>query len=76
MGRPLTQEKKIKLGEIDAIYKGKIAEREIFLKKQMEEALSAGRFEDAEKVRSQMVAERSRLDEEREDEKERIRRAD
>ncbi len=76
VGRPLTHEKKVRLGEIDAVYKGKIAEREIFLKKQMEEALSAGKFEDAEKVRVQMISERSRLEEEREDEKERVRRSD
>jgi len=73
-GRPLTAEQKARLGEIDSVYKGKIAEREIFLKKQLEDALSEGKFDDAEKVRGQIASERARLEEEREDEKDRVRR--
>ncbi len=75
-GRPLTPEKKARLAEIDTLYKGRIAEREIFLKKQLEEALSDGKFDDAEKVRAQIVSERARLEEEREDEKERVRQSE
>lgn len=74
-GRPLTAEKKARLGEIDTVYKGKIAEREIFLKKQLEDALSEGKYEDAEKVRAQVASERARLEEEREEEKERVRQS-
>jgi len=74
-GRPLTAEKKARLGEIDTVYKGKIAEREIFLKKQLEDALTQGKYEEAEKVRTQIALERARLEEEREEEKERVRRA-
>ncbi len=75
-GRPLTPEKKARLAEVDTRYKGRIAEREIFLKKQLDEALSGGKFDDAEKVRAQIVSERARLEEEREDEKERVRQSD
>ncbi len=75
-GRPLTPEKKARLGEIDTLYKSKFAEREIFLKKQLEDALAAGKFEDAEKIRAQIVSERARIDEEREEEKERVRQSD
>ncbi|MEO5960263.1 MAG: hypothetical protein ABIZ49_07650 [Opitutaceae bacterium] len=71
---PLTPEKKSRLAEIDRVYKGKLAEREIFLKKQLEEAFSAQKFEDAEKIKKQLVHERARLDEEREEEKERVRK--
>jgi hypothetical protein len=71
---PLTPEKKSRLAEIDRVYKGKLAEREIFLKKQLDEALAAQKFEDAEKIKKQLVHERARLDEEREEEKERVRR--
>jgi hypothetical protein len=74
-GRPLSPEKKARLAEVDAVYKGRIAEREIFLKKQLEDTLSAGKYDEAEKVRAQMAAERARLEEEREDEKERVRRS-
>jgi hypothetical protein len=72
---PLTPEKKARLAEIDRVYKGKLAEREIFLKKQLDEALEAQKFDDAEKIKQQLASERARFEEEKEDEKERVRRA-
>ncbi len=74
-GAPLSTEKKARLAEIDTVYKGRIAEREIFLKQQLEAALTEGKADDVEKIRAQIVAERARLEEEREDEKERVRRS-
>ncbi len=71
---PLSAEQKDRLAEIDRVYQGKIAEREIFLKQQLESALAAQNLEEAEKVRKQIAGERARLEEEREDEKERVRR--
>ncbi len=73
-GRPLTPEQKSRLAEIDRVYQGKLAEREIFLKQQLDKALASQEFDEADKVRQQIVSERSRLEEEREDEKERVRR--
>ena len=73
--RPLTPEKKARLAEIDRIYQGKLAEREIFLRKQLDEALAAQNLEEAEKIRRQLTGERARIEEEREEEKERVRRA-
>jgi len=73
--RPLTAEKKARLAEIDTVYKGKLAEREIFLKKQLDEAYGARKAEDVEKIQKQLVSERARLEEDRESEKERVRRA-
>ena len=73
--RPLTPEKKGRLAEIDRVYKGKLAEREIFLKKQLDDAYAAQKVEEIEKIQKQMASERARLDEEREEEKERVRRA-
>lgn len=72
--KPLTPGKKARLAEIDRVYKGRLAEREIFLKKQLDEALAAQKFEEMEKIRQQLGSERARFDEEREDEKERVRR--
>lgn len=72
--KPLTAEQKERLAEIDRVYKGKIAEREIFLKQKLDEALAAGKLDDVEEVRKQIANERARLEEEREDEKERVRR--
>ncbi|MDP3070603.1 MAG: hypothetical protein Q8N18_09955 [Opitutaceae bacterium] len=72
--KPLTPQQKGRLAEIDRLFKGKLAEREIFLKKQLDEALAAQKFEDVEKIQKQLVSERARLDEEREEEKELVRR--
>lgn len=74
-GRPLSPEQKARLAEIDQVYKGKIAEREIFLKKQLDEALNEGKLDEVEKIRAQMQSERARLEEDRDDEKERVRRS-
>jgi len=72
---PLTAEQKSRLGEIDRVYQGKIAEREIFLKQQLQAALGTRNLEEADKVRKQIASEKARLEEEREDEKEQVRRA-
>jgi len=71
---PLTAEQKSRLADIDRIYKGKLAEREIFLKKQLDEAFAAQKFEDAEKIKQQLSSERARIEEDREAEKEQVRR--
>ena len=72
--RKLTPEQKARLAEIDRVYQGKLAEREIFLRKQLDDALADQKLEEVEKIRQQMAGERARLEEEREDEKERVRR--
>lgn len=71
--KPLTDAQKARLAEIDQVYQGKIAEREIFLKQKLEEALSAQNLEEVEQIRAQIGSERARLEEEREDEKNRAR---
>lgn len=71
---PLTAEQKAKLAEVDKVYKGKLAEREIFLKKQVSDAMAAQKFEEIEKIREQMGSERIRLEEEKEQEKEKLRK--
>lgn len=73
--RPVTAEQKQRLAEIDRVYQGKIAEREIFLKQQLDAALGGQQFEEADKLRKQIASEKARLEEEREGEKERVRRA-
>ena len=71
---PLSPEQKARLAEIDRVYQGKLAERDIFLKQQLEAALGARNLEEADKIRKQISNEKARLEEEREDEKERVRR--
>ncbi|HEY0969047.1 MAG TPA: hypothetical protein VGD88_16770 [Opitutaceae bacterium] len=72
--KTLSAAQKARLAEIDTIYKGKIAEREIFLKKRLNEAQASGDADEIEKIRTQLQGERARLEEEREDEKEKVRR--
>ncbi|MEN9402374.1 MAG: hypothetical protein RL091_1077 [Verrucomicrobiota bacterium] len=71
---PLSAEKKARLAEIDRVYQGKLAEREIFLKQQLAAALESRNLDEADKIRKQIAGEKARLEEEREDEKERVRR--
>jgi len=73
-GSKLTPEQKARLAEIDLVYKGKIAEREIFLKKRIDDALAEGALAEVNKIVDQIPAERVRLEEERDAEKERVRR--
>lgn len=72
--KSLTPEQKQRLAEIDRVFQGKIAEREIFLKQQLDAALAKQEFDEADKLRKQIASEKARLEEEREDEKERVRR--
>ncbi len=71
---PVSAEQKTRLAEIDRVYQGKLAEREIFLKQQLGDALAARNLDEADKIRKQISREKNRLEEEREDEKERVRR--
>jgi cysteinyl-tRNA synthetase len=72
--KPLTPEQKERLAGIDRVYQGKIAEREIFLKQQLDAALASQQFDEADQIRKQIASEKARLEEEREAEKERVRR--
>jgi hypothetical protein len=73
-GRPLSPEQKKQLAEIDRVYQGKLAEREIFLKKKLNDALAEQKFDEVEPLKQQLANERARIEEERETEKDRIRR--
>lgn len=73
--RPLSDAQKQRIAEIDRVYKGRLAEREIFLKQRIEEALSAGNYAELPALKRQLADEKSRIEEECEDEKERVRRA-
>ena len=72
--KPLSAAQKARLAELDPVYKGKWAERQVFLNEQLEKALAKGDADEVEQVRVQLAREKTRLDEEREDEKERVRR--
>ena len=71
---PLSEEQKQALAEIDTRYKAKVAEREIFLNKQLLEARRNREREAVEQLQTQLRNERIRLEEEREAAKEKIRK--
>lgn len=70
---PLSPAQKARLAELDTLYKGKWAEREVFLKEQLEKAFTTGDADEAAQLRVQLAREKIRLEEERDEAKERVR---
>ena len=74
--RELSPSQKKQLADIDSRYQAKIAEREIFLRQQLAAvAADPAKADEAEKIREQIRRERLVLEEDREDEKNRVRKA-
>jgi hypothetical protein len=71
--KPLTAQQRARLAEVDKLYQGKIAEREIFLRQQLDQALTGTDADEVDKIRKQIASEKARLEEDREAEKDRIR---
>jgi hypothetical protein len=71
--RPVTPEQRARLADIDRVYQGKLAEREIFLKQRLEQALAGRDADEVDKIKKQIASEKARLEEDKESEKERIR---
>ncbi len=70
----LTQEQKKELAELDSQYAAKLAEREIFLKGEIEKAAGKGDWEAMEQLQDQLVRERKSVQAELEEKKEAVRR--
>ena len=71
--KPLTDEQKEKIAEIDTRYKAKIAERKIFLEKSVEDAVAKGDQAEAEEARKILAQEITSLENKAESEKDKIR---
>ena len=69
---PVSEEQKRELALIDEKFKAKIAEREIFLNQKLQAALAQGERSEADSLRQQIASEKARLEEEREDAKDKI----
>jgi hypothetical protein len=69
----LTDEQKKELAAIDATFKAKIAEKEVFLKDEIVKAQMAQKFDEAEQLEKQLVSEIRRLNEDCEAKKEKLR---
>ena len=69
----LTNEQKKQLAEVDSTFKARIAEKELFLKFEIQKARSTGKFEEAESLEKQLASEIKRLQEDCEAKKEKLR---
>lgn len=69
----LTDAQKQQIAEIDSTYKAKIAEKEVFLKGEIQKAQLAGSPEEAESLQKQLSLEIRRLQEDCETKKEKLR---
>jgi hypothetical protein len=69
----LTDEQKKELAELDSTYAAKVAEREIFLKGEIEKAAGKGDFDAMEQFQQQLVRDRKSLHAELEEKKEQVR---
>ena len=71
--KPLSDEQKAKIADIDSKYKAKIAERKIFLEKNLCDAQTQGNVEEIDLIRRQLTDEIAELEAKSETEKDKIR---
>ena len=70
----LTAQQKKDLAEMDSKYAAKLAEREIFLKGEIEKAVGKGDWASAEQFQEQLVRDRKSIQAELEEKKEAVRK--
>jgi hypothetical protein len=69
----LTEDQKKQIAEIDSTFRAKIAEKELFLKDQIQKAQTGRKFDEAESLEKQLAIETRRLQEDCEAKKEKLR---
>jgi len=69
----LSDDQKKQLAEVDSTFKARIAEKELFLKGEIQKAQLAGKFEEIESLEKQLRSEIRRLQEDCEAKKEKLR---
>lgn len=69
----LTDDQKKQLAEVDSLFKARIAEKELFLKGEIQKVQSAGKFEEVESLEKRLASEIKRLQEDCEAKKEKLR---
>jgi hypothetical protein len=69
----LTDDQKKQLAEVDSTFKARIAEKELFLKGEIQKTQLAGKFEEIESLEKQLRSEIRRLQEDCEAKKEKLR---
>jgi hypothetical protein len=71
---PLNAEQRAQIADIDSLYTAKIAEKELLLKSEIAQEQAKGKFDQVEQLQKQLASELRRLNEEREEKKEKVRR--
>jgi hypothetical protein len=69
----LSDEQKKQIAEVDATFRAKRAEREVFLKDQIAKARTSGKTEEVDELEKQLTAEIRRLQSDCEEKKEKLR---
>ena len=69
----LSDDQKMQLAEVDSQFRARIAEKELFLKGEVEKAVGAGKYEEIEPLQKQLASEVRRLQEDCESKKEKLR---
>jgi hypothetical protein len=69
----LTEDQKKELAEIDSKFKAKIAEKELFLRDQIQKAQGTGKLDEVESLEKQLTIEVRRLHEDCEEKKGKLR---
>lgn len=71
--KPLSEEQKRQIAEVDESFRAKIAEREVFLQGQVAKALAGGSTDEAADLQKQLTSEVRRLRADCEEKKEKLR---
>src|SRR5947207_11380085 len=71
----LTAQQKKEIAELESKYAAKIAERELFVKGEIEKAVNKGEYEPIEQLEKQLVSDRKSLQADMEEKKEKVRKA-
>lgn len=69
----LTEDQKKEIAQVDSVYRAKMAEREVFLRDQIQKAQITGNLEEVQSFEKQLASEVRRLQEECESKKEKLR---
>ena len=69
----LNEDQKKELAEVDSVYRAKIAEKELFLRNQIQKAQTEGKVDDIDSLEKQLTSEVRRLHEECEAKKQKLR---
>jgi uncharacterized protein YydD (DUF2326 family) len=69
----LTEDQKKEIAQVDSVYRAKIAEREVFLRDQIQKAQITGNLEEVQSFEKQLASEVRRLQEECESKKGKLR---